>query len=298
MIIGISANLTKENVYGVISLLTRKLTEHGINFLLSEQVKPFSELIDIKIAKSKFTSDRSLFRKSDLIISVGGDGTMLDTSYKAHFYSKPVLGLNLGKLGFLAEVNIDQIDKMMEEIKSEKFEIEERMVIEAVCIGHQLEKLFAVNDIVIEKGGWPKMIGIDISVNSEYLTNFVADGLIAATPTGSTGYSLSVGGPVVSPKTDVITLSPISAHSLTMRPFVLPGNDEILVRAESLHKEIQVNCDGQRVFAFKPPLEIKISRCRQPLKLVHTSMTSYFQTLRKKLLWGIDLRQLFSKNDK
>jgi NAD+ kinase len=296
MIIGIAANLTKGNIYSIITLLTKKLSENKINFLLSEHLLPFSDLIETKIAKSKFTSDRNLYKKSDLLISIGGDGTMLDTAYKAHFYSKPVLGLNLGKLGFLAEVNIDQIDQLMDEIKGEKFQIEERMVIEAECLGHNVEKLYAINDIVIDKGGWPKMIELNISVNTEYLTSFVADGLIAATPTGSTGYSLSAGGPVVSPRTNVITLSPISAHSLTMRPFVLPGDEEILIRAESLHKEIQVNCDGQRVFAFKPPLDLKISRSSRSLKLVHTSLTSYFQTLRKKLLWGIDLRQTINKN--
>jgi NAD+ kinase len=296
MIIGIAANLTKEKVYEVISILTGKLNDSGLKFLLSDHLLPFTDLLSKPIPKSRFTTDKNLYKKSDMIISVGGDGTMLDTSYKARIYDKPVLGLNIGKLGFLAEVNIDQIDLLITEIQSESFTIEERMVIEAECLGHNIEKLYGINDIVIDKGGWPKMIELNISVNSEYLTNFVADGVIAATPTGSTGYSLSTGGPVVSPKTDVLTLSPISPHSLTMRPFILPGTDEVLIKAVSLHKEIQVNCDGQRVFAFKPPLELRISKSDHPLKLIHTSLTSYFKTLRKKLLWGIDQRQILNPN--
>lgn len=291
MIIGIVVNLTKENIYNVISTLTGKLADAGIKFLLSDSLTPHINKFHSRIPKTNFTKDKNLYKRSDFIISIGGDGTMLDTLYKARFYDKPVLGLNIGKLGFLAEINIDQIDLLIDKIKKNAFTIEERMVIEGVCIGHQVEKLYAINEIVIEKGGWPKMIELTVNVNSEYLTNFVADGLITATPTGSTGYSLSTGGPVVNPRTNVITLSPISPHSLTMRPFVLSGSDEILVKAESLHKEILVNCDGQRVFAFKPPLKIKISKSDKPAKLVHTTLTSYFKTLRNKLLWGMDLRQ-------
>ena len=135
------------------------------------------------------------------------------------------------------------------------------------------------------------MIDITISVDDEYVTTFAADGLIVATPTGSTGYSISTGGPIVSPRADVITLSPISPHSLTVRPLVLSGNQEITIKANSLHKELHVNCDGQRVFSFPPPLEIRIKKCERPLKLVHTSLSNYYETLRNKLLWGIDLRK-------
>jgi len=165
------------------------------------------------------------------------------------------------------------------------------MVIEAECCGHNLERLFAINDIVIDKSGWPKMIDITIEVNGDYVTTFAADGIIAATPTGSTGYSISTGGPIVSPGADVITLSPIAPHSLTVRPIVLPGGSEIKIKANSFHKEVLVNCDGQRVFAFPPPLEIKIKKCIRPLKLVHTSLSNYYEILRTKLLWGIDLRK-------
>jgi NAD+ kinase len=292
MIVGIAANITKENVFNVISLLTNKLSENRIDYLLSDALISYSHLFKNHIPKNRFKKDRSLYKNSDLLISIGGDGTMLDTAYKARLYDKPVVGVNLGKLGFLAEVNTDQLDLLIDEIKNKSFVIEERMVIEGRCLGHDLEKLYAINDIVIDKAGWPKMIELNIDVNGEYLTSLVADGIITATPTGSTGYSLSAGGPVVSPGANVITISPISPHTLTMRPFILPGSDKVLIRAESLHKEILVNCDGQRVFAFTPPLEIEISRSNHPLKLVHTALTSYFKILRKKLLWGIDTRKL------
>ena len=289
--IGIIANTTKENVNLVVSELIKKLQNNNFHFLLSNSLLKQKKFIGKEIKNSSFVSDDKLCKKSDLIISIGGDGTMLTSAYKAQFYDKPVLGINYGKLGFLAEANINQIDVLINEIKRHSIKIEERILITAEVIGHKVEKLFAINDIVIDKGGWPKMIELELMVNGEYVTTFSADGIVIATPTGSTGYSLSIGGPIVSPLTDAITLSPISPHSLTVRPIVLPSNQEILIKADSLHKEILVNCDGQRVFAFTPPITIRITKAKTSLKLVRTSLTSYFETLRTKLLWGIDLRK-------
>jgi NAD+ kinase len=290
MTIGIVANITKENVYDVISALVKTLKQNGFDYLLMDIISEKKDLITGKINKSKFVDSNKLCKKSDMIISIGGDGTMLATAYRAQFYNKPVLGVNLGKLGFLAEVNINQMDVFIKEIKEGNYEIEERMVITGECTGHKIEKLYAINDIVIDKGGWPKMIQLEVIIGDKYVTTYSADGLIIATPTGSTGYSISTGGPIVSPKADVITLSPISPHSLTMRPLVLPGDETITIRIGSLHREVLVNCDGQRVFTFPPPLEVKICKSERPFKLIHTSLTSYFETLRNKLLWGIDLR--------
>jgi NAD+ kinase len=289
MVIGIIANITKPKVNDVVKAFLNKLNHNGYQFILSKSLADKKEFV--KIDPGRFEDDDTLCSKSDMIISIGGDGTMLATAYKAQFYDKPVLGINFGKLGFLAETNINQIDTFIEELKKNNIIIEERMVITAECTNHKIEKLYGINDIVIDKGGWPKMVEITIIVGNELVTTFSADGIIAATPTGSTGYSISVGGPIVSPRSDVITLSPISPHSLTVRPLVLPSDEEIIIRADSLHKEVLVNCDGQRVFAFPPPLEIKINKSDRPLKLVHTTYTSYFETLRNKLLWGIDLRK-------
>jgi NAD+ kinase len=295
-IIGIIANTTKENVNLVILELIKKLQKNNFNFLLSNSLLKQKKIIGEEIKKGSFVSDDKLCKNSDLIISIGGDGTMLTSAYKAQFYDKPVLGINYGKLGFLAEANINQIDVLIDEIKNNSIKIEERILITAEVIGHKVEQLFAINDIVVDKGGWPKMIELELMVNGEYVTTFSADGIVIATPTGSTGYSLSIGGPIVSPHTDAITLSPISPHSLTVRPIVLPSNQEILIKADSLHKEILVNCDGQRVFAFTPPITIRITKAKTSLKLVRTSLTSYFETLRTKLLWGIDLRKRSGDN--
>ncbi len=294
--IGIIANTTKENVNLVVSELIKKLRANNFDFLLSNTLTKQKGLITQDIKKSIFAAEDKLCKNSDMIISIGGDGTMLTTAYKAQFYDRPVLGINFGKLGFLSEATINQIDVLIEEIKRNSIKIEERILITGEVIGHKVERLFAINDIVIDKGGWPKMIELELMVNNEYVTTFSADGIVIATPTGSTGYSLSIGGPIVSPLTDAITLSPISPHSLTVRPIVLPSCQEIFIKATSLHKEILVNCDGQRVFAVPPPLRMKVSKSKRSLKLVRTSLTSYFETLRNKLLWGVDLRKRSGNN--
>ena len=290
MLIGIIANTTKENVFEVVSSFISKLKKNKLDYLLTKSLLEDKDKVKFELFEDFAADDKDVYEKADMIISIGGDGTMLATAYNAQFYDKPVLGVNMGKLGFLVEANIDQMDKIINEIKENNYSIEERMVISGEVLGYGKDKLYAINDIVIDKGGWPKMVELTIWVDGEYVTTFSADGLIVATPTGSTGYSISVGGPIVTPKSDVITLSPISPHSLTVRPLVLPSSQEIIIKADSPYKEIQVSCDGQRVFDFPPPTEIKICKSDRPLKLVHTSLTTYFETLRNKLLWGIDLR--------
>lgn len=296
MLIGIIANITKENVFDVVSSFLVKLKKNNIDYLLTKSLFEENNKLKIELYEDFITEDKDIYEKSDVIISIGGDGTMLATAYNAQFYDKPVLGVNLGKLGFLVEANIDQMDKVIADLKNRNYKIEERMLITGEVEGYSAEKFFAINDIVIDKGGWPKMIELTVWVDGEYVTTLSADGLIVATPTGSTGYSISVGGPIVSPRTDVITLSPISPHSLTVRPLVLPGDQEILIKADSPHTTVQVNCDGQRSYMFPPPMEIKIKKSKRPLKLIHTSLTTYFETLRNKLMWGIDLR--IKKDDK
>lgn len=290
MKIGIIANINKESVLEVVSSFINKLKENDIDYLLTNSLKEQNGKIIKAIEENLLIDDNNLFQESDLIISLGGDGTMLTTAFNAHKFDKPVLGINLGKLGFLVEANVSHLDLVLESIKNQKYSIEERMIIEGECLNNNSDKMIAINDIVIDKGAYPKMIELTVWVDDEYVTTFTADGLIVATPTGSTGYSISVGGPIVNPQADVISLSPISPHSLTIRPIVLPSKSLIVIKADSLYKDLKVNCDGQRSYSFSPPIELKISKSQRALKLVHTSITTYFDTLRKKLLWGIDTR--------
>ncbi len=291
MIVGIIANITKENVIEVVSSFIKKLNENGLDYLLTNSLLEENQKLKLEIPEDFLSDDEEIYKRGDVIVSIGGDGTMLATAYNALKHDKPVLGINLGKLGFLVEADTTHIDRIISELKNNSFEIEERMVLCGECFDCGTEELIAVNDLVIEKGGWPKMIDVTAHVDGEYVTTFSADGVIIATPTGSTGYSLSTGGPIVSPTANAITLCPISPHSLTVRPIVLASNQEILIKADSPHNYIQVSCDGQRVLKFPPPIEIKIKKNEKSLKLINLSIRTYFETLRQKLLWGIDVRR-------
>jgi len=286
---GIFGNTTKDELTNTLQVLVERLKEYNYEFLVNDSLL---EAFPFELSEPKyFAPAEKVAEACDILISLGGDGTMLSTAYIAHQFDKPILGINLGKLGFLAEVDIKGIEQLFNDIKNSRYSIEERIVLTGNCKNFSCEELFAVNDLVIDKGGWPKMIELTIFVEEEYVTTFSADGLIIATPTGSTGYSLSVGGPIVSPKAEVITLSPISPHTLTMRPLVLPSNEKIYITAESMHTKLQVNCDGQRVMEFAPPLDLVISTSEKPLKLVHMDSANYFDILRTKLLWGLDVRK-------
>ena len=156
MVVGIIANITKGNILDVVSSFTSKLKKGKIDYLLTKSIVESKGKLKLKSGKSFLSEDDEIFKNSDVIISIGGDGTMLATAYKAHTYDKPVLGLNLGKLGFLVETDVTQMDSVIDILKKKKYTIEERMVLTGICIGHQTGELIAVNDLVIEKGGWPR----------------------------------------------------------------------------------------------------------------------------------------------
>lgn len=224
---------------------------------------------------------------------------MLHTAYEVRNTSTPIMGVNFGKLGFLAEFDLDSFKIFLNEIKKNNFVIEERMALVGSINGNEEKNLYAINDIVIEKGPWHKMIEITVKVDKDYVSTFSADGVIIATPTGSTGYSLSTGGPIVNPLADVITLSPIAPHSLTMRPLVLSSSQKITILVNSPHGKVLVSCDGQRAYTYDSPATISIEKSDRPVKLVHSNKMDYFETLRNKLFWGLDVRMTnkFKKND-
>lgn len=291
MIFGITGNTSKENVGSVIHLLASKLREAGFDFLLADALKPALSLSDAALER-QFVPMEKLGAESDVIISIGGDGTMLATAQFAHKFDTPIVGMNAGKLGFLAEVDVEGIDVFIEEIKLGEYKIEERISLEGKVISsmYEGETIFAINDFVIDKGGWSKMIEIELSIDNEYVTTFSADGLILATPAGSTGYSLSVGGPIVNPKADVITISPISPHSLTFRPLIINKDQVVKIKVHSPHTRVLLNCDGQRAFEYHPPVVFEAARSSKPLKVLRTNSMSYFSVLRNKLMWGMDVR--------
>ena len=298
MKLGIIPNTSKENVVQVVELLVNKLNNRDFECSFSLD---FIELVKNNpfFSTYKFLKNSELFSENDLIVSIGGDGTLLTSSYDGREFGTPMLGINFGKLGFLAEYEINNLDRLIDELEKGEYKIEERMTLCGECSDIYKSSLFAINDIVIDKGHWPKMIDIELRIDDEYVSTFSADGIIISTPTGSTGYSLSVGGPVVNPIAKAITISPISPHTLTMRPLVIGDNQKITVLVKSDFNKVQVSCDGQRVEQYSSPKEFSIYSSKTSIKLLRTKSTSYYDILRNKLYWGIDVRQnnLKGKNE-
>ena len=290
MTIGLIPNISKENIVEVVSTLTKKLNEFKFDFLVWDSLLKLKERMNPELKSCNYKPVDEVFGKSDIVVSIGGDGTMLTTAHHSLEFGKPIVGLNVGKLGFLAEYDISKIDYLLTDLVKKNYVIEERIVLESDCLSCSAKKFYSINDIVIDKGSWPKMIEISIRVDEDDITTFYADGLVIATPTGSTGYSLSTGGPVVDPKADVITLSPISPHTLTMRPLVLASSQKIYLTVKSHHTDVYVNSDGQQVQSFTPPVELVVYNSGKKVKLVRTNYSNYFKTLREKLYWGLDVR--------
>lgn len=287
---GILANKQKENIDKVIFKIIHLIEKNNHDYILDDELFEINEKKFSHINKVNFVSRNEIASNCDIIISVGGDGTMLNTAYLVRNTNTPILGVNFGKLGFLAEFDLNLLTTFLKEVKEKKYVVEDRIALSGI-LKESKENLFAINDIVIDKGPWQKMIELEVFVDEEYVTTIMSDGIIIATPTGSTGYSLSTGGPIVNPKAEVITLSPIAPHTLTIRPLVISSNQKIKIIAHSPFESIQVSSDGQRVNYFKPPFTMQIEKSQNPIKLVHLSKNNYYEILRTKLFWGFDIRK-------
>jgi NAD+ kinase len=293
---GILGNIKNEALYEVVLNLTKQLECDKIEFFVQREiVAGIKERFSYEINHALELDE--LIANSDMIISLGGDGTILSTARLVGNRQIPILGVNLGKLGFLAEVSPNEAFEFIKRICKGDYRIEDRMVLEAKVTGWE-ETYFGLNDIVIDKAGSTRVVDIETYINDEYLITYTADGLIISTPTGSTAYSLAAGGPIVVPSSAVITLAPICPHTLTARPIVIPDDSIIKVKIEFYDKEILLTADGQIEFKLKPPVEILVKKANYKVKLVKRPEVSYFDLLRSKLMWGRDLRVERNKKQK
>lgn len=219
--------------------------------------------------------------KPDAILSLGGDGTLLRGAQAAVKWDVPLLGVNLGRVGFLAEAEPEDINDVLRKVLDGQYTLEERGLLDVRCNDR---RQLALNDVVVSRGGYARLITLDALVDGELAGRYIADGLVVCTPTGSTGYSLSAGGPIVSPNVDCVVITPICAHSLQHRPFVVPGNAGIelqLGRDVELHACLEV--DGQSIADLRAGDCIRISKAEERIRLIRTQPAHFFQLVRDKL---------------
>lgn len=272
--VGIAANPEKSKVPEVVRRFLGFLRRRGLSYLLEEGLKdlfPGTEVGDLGV--------------TDLVVAVGGDGTILRAARKLRG-EVPILGVNLGRLGFLAEVSAEELEEAFGEVLDGKVKVEERAGLSAYAEGEG-EGFFAVNDVVLERGASPRMMEVRVFVEGEPLGSYLADGVILSTPTGSTAYSLSAGGPIVHPRLDALVLTPICPHSLSVRPMVLPPDEEVVVRVRSDRGEdMALTVDGQVRCRLHPEDTVRVRMAEDKVKLVAFPDRSFYGVLRKKLLWG------------
>ncbi|OGC39155.1 hypothetical protein A2Y85_03435 [candidate division WOR-3 bacterium RBG_13_43_14] len=218
----------------------------------------------------------------DFIIVLGGDGTLLAAAEQFGRKRIPIFGVNIGGLGFLTNVPFNDLSPILNEIKNKKFTFEERMVLAASFNGSHM---YALNDITILTRYPGRAVEFSASIDNEYLCRFIADGIIIATPTGSTAYSLATGGPILLPNTEAIILTPIAPHTLSVRPLVLPARSKIVITVGRKGKALIV-ADGQRSKLIQSGIRIQLKKASYSVRLIKPRRTAFFATLREKLQWG------------
>lgn len=253
--------------------------------------KPFYESLKHEVNfPSNFcaTCEEGAEKDTDYVFTIGGDGTFLDALILVKDSGIPMFGINIGRLGFLSSVNIHTLEKSIVEIKNKNFSIEKRMLLHfEPNVGENIN--WALNDICIQRNGSVGMISIEVFVNDDFLNTYWCDGLIIATPTGSTAYSLGCGGPILMPGSEVIVLTPIATHMLTVRPIVIPDSSIIRIKVNSRNKSFVVNSDSH-AYVVNENTELCISKEKFSINLIRLPHRTFSKTLREKLMWGLDKR--------
>ncbi|MFH2036440.1 MAG: NAD(+)/NADH kinase [Candidatus Zixiibacteriota bacterium] len=279
---GIFANFYRPDALQAVDIVSQWCRRNNYKLTIGRRE---DEEISIEIPT---VSAEKLGQMADIIISMGGDGTLLSAARAIGKSETPILGINLGSLGFLTQLTPNQLEDALNRVVKNDFNIESRLVLKCDIIsGPPLESPYALNDIVVDKGGVSRVINLSLYCGKEYITSYTGDGLIIATPTGSTAYSLAVGGPILNPDMSAFIVSPISPFSLTSRPMVFSPDLEIEVRIKSEHGKALLTIDGQVATKFSPTGSLKITRAKHTVKLIRFSENSFYEILRKKLHWGL-----------
>jgi len=290
VIFGIYGNITKAKLHEVVVKLCTSLKKDKINYIVDSRLaKIISSQSGFKFRTSEHSELKSIVSKCDFIISIGGDGTFLTTAKYVGNKGVPIIGVNYGKLGFLAEISAGEITSFIKDVIKGRYNIEERTVLQAGVHGTK-KIIYGINEIVINQSGIVKTIQISASYNKQHVNSYHADGLIVSTPTGSTAYSLSAGGPIVYPATDVIILSPLSPHTLTARSVVLPDDGVIEVKVLS-RIPFNIISDGHDYIRRVQSSVVVIKKAPYKIKLAKSLKSNYFRVLNQKLLWGEDRRK-------
>ena len=292
--IGLMGRVSEEKIVDTLVYLDKYLNGLGVTVMLEQRAA--AVLTD---SPSRSGTLKMIGESCDLAIVVGGDGSLIGVARQLAAHGIPLLGVNRGRLGFLTDVRPDEIEEKIGSILKGEYKLETRFLLEAVLTrdGQPIGKSEAVNDVVLDSGKSARMIEYELYVDNQFVYSQQSDGLIVSTPTGSTAYSLSGGGPIMHPKLDALVLVPMFPHTLSSRPIVIDGNSEIkIVIGANNPTHPQLNCDGQVNFSATPGDVLYIHKRRHSFKLVHPLGHSYYAACRDKLGWGNRLGRSYSED--
>jgi NAD+ kinase len=263
----------------------KKVVVDLIEFLVKNKITPLLEKSAAEaINHTRYsTIEKTIVNSSDLIVALGGDGTMLRAARLVSSKGLPIMGINLGGLGFLTEFSADEAKKAVTDFLNKNCREEERMVL---SVSHKRTKFFALNDCAINMGQDYRTIEIILSTDHEFICKLVADGVVIATPTGSTAYSLSAGGPIVFPTMDAILITPLSPHVLSGRPLIIPSSEMITLELGKRSERAMLTIDGQEQREIKCGEKITITKADYSIRLIAPKDKSYYEILRTKMKWG------------
>lgn len=282
-----TGSLKDQYLSELIADLSKTLNDENIELYCFSQSNDQIDIPNVKTIEEQSISDM------DLIVSIGGDGTMLQSSKLASNYSVPITGINKGRLGFLTDINPELVSEALQEIINGEYQVESRMLLDVKILNDENERFIghAINDLVINKTKTGRMINVRTSINGKYVNSNEGDGYIVSTPTGSTAYSLSCGGPIINPNSDTFLLVPIAPHTLTNRPMVISSSSIIKLEfMEENDDSIEISLDGEIISEISSGDCIMISRSKNTVNFIHPKQYDYYETLRSKLFWGHDQR--------
>ncbi len=285
--VGIVAKRNKPEAAAIVSNLVEWLRPKKVEVYVEKEMEG---LLSPSLAKGHWKSlgQDEMPHRVEMIIVLGGDGTLLSVARQVWNKNIPILGVNLGGLGFLTEITLDELNPVLERVLRDEFEINEREILKAGVIrgGSRIAEFIVLNDAVINKGALARIIDLETTVNGEYPSTFRSDGLIISTPTGSTAYNLSAGGPIVYPSLHTIIITPICPHTLTIRPIIIPDNVKIRALLKSRDEEVTLTLDGQQGFTLKFEDVVEVGKAEGRILLIKSPYRRYFELLREKLKWG------------
>lgn len=279
MRIAVFPNVDKPNAGDVLDRIFRFFAERDVQLIL-----PMEEARFFGCAEA-YGVENIEQEPVDMALSLGGDGTLLGVCHRYGRREVPVCGINIGTLGFMADIELDELEDRLEKILVGSYYIEQRLLLAGFVRSQGRERFLghAINDVVVTKGGMARMLRLGLSINETHLMDYKADGIIVASPTGSTAYSLSAGGPIMNPTIQALLVTPICAHTFNMRPLVVNEHDVLHIHIAAVHQDILVTFDGQESFHLQPGDEVVVRKAQQSARIVKFEDQDYYQILRTKL---------------